>query len=65
MINNMGRVLPFGPMVKYGEDAPLHVSSDNTSDAEGNPAMGIENVRVELLSKSTGLYIIPSLSRQG
>ena len=64
LINNMGRVLPFSLMVKYGEDAPLHVSSDNTSNAEGNPAMGIENVRVELLSKSTGLYIIPSLSRQ-
>ena len=63
LINNMGRVLPFSLMVKYGEDAPT-CNGDNTSNAEGNPAMGIENVRVELLFQIAGLYIIPSHSRQ-
>ena len=62
---NMGRMLPFSLMVSYGdENVPTHVSADNTVDGGDNPAAGLENIRVELLSKSTGLYIIPSLARQ-
>jgi hypothetical protein len=64
-IGNMGRVLPFSVMVRLGEEnVPEHLELDNTTESGTIPAVGMENIKVELLSKSTGLYIIPSLARQ-